>query len=98
MKFQYFLILLIFLSLLSKVAISEDVSPLTEVSSAKKDQVLDFSSGAGVIEGELNRPSILLELSSNFNNFDDLVLLREDFNSYHEIDSTIRFRYFEEKR
>lgn len=62
----------------------------------KKDQVLDFS--AGVIEGELSRPSILMELGSNFKDFDDLLFLREDFNSFHEIDSSTRLRYFEEKK
>ncbi len=67
-----------------------------ENSSGKKEQILDFS--AGIIEGELNRPSILMELGTNFKDFNDLILLREDFNSYHEIDSAVRLRYFEEKK
>jgi hypothetical protein len=66
-----------------------------KVPSQKKEQVLDFS--AGVIEGELNRPSILMELGNNFKDFNDLILLlREDFNSYHQVDSVHRFRFIEE--
>lgn len=60
----------------------------------KKEQVLDFS--AGVIEGELNRPSMLMELGSNYKDFNDLILLREDFNVYHELDSNMRFKYIDE--
>lgn len=62
---------------------------------AKKVHVIDFS--AGVIEGELNRPSMLLEIGDNFKDLDDLLFLREDFNSFHQVDSKIRFRYIEEK-
>jgi hypothetical protein len=65
-----------------------------ENTKSKKEQVLDFS--GGVIEGNLNRPSMLLELGSNYKEFNDLILLREDFNSYHELDSANRFRYVDE--
>ena len=61
-----------------------------------KEQVLDFS--AGVIEGELNRPSILMELGSNFKDFNDLVFLRENFNSFHAVDTKERLRFVEEKK
>ena len=74
----------------SQVVISQDKAV------AKKEQVLDFS--AGVIEGELNRPSILMELGSNFKDFDDLLFLRENFNSFHAIDSQERLRFVEEKK
>jgi hypothetical protein len=59
-----------------------------------KEKVLDFS--GGVIEGDLNRPSMLMELGNNYKEFNDLILLRDDFNSFHEIDSLKRFRYFDE--
>lgn len=59
-----------------------------------KEKVLDFS--GGVIEGELNRPSMLMELGNNYKEFNDLILLRDDFNSFHEVDSLKRFRYFDE--
>ncbi len=65
-------------------------------SGEKKNQVMDFS--AGYIEGELNRPSMLMELGTNFKDFNDLLLQREDFNSYHEVDSSKRLRYFEENK
>lgn len=68
-----------------------EVSQKAEV---KKDNVLDFS--AGVIEGDLNRPSMLMELGSNYKEFNDLVLMREDFNTYHDTDSKFRFRYVDE--
>ena len=61
---------------------------------SKKDNVLDFS--AGVIEGDLNRPSMLMELGSNYKEFNDLVLMRDDFNSFHDVDSKTRFRYVDE--
>ena len=61
----------------------------------KKEQVLDFS--AGVIEGELTPPSILMELGTNFKDFDDLIVLREDFNEFHRLDSAVRLRYIEDK-
>ena len=76
--------------ILSQVVISQDKA------SATKEQVLDFS--AGIIEGELNRPSILMELGSNFKDFDDLIFLRENFNSFHAIDSKERLRFVEEKK
>ena len=69
-------------------------SPKDIVQEKSKEKVLDFS--AGVIEGELNRPSMLMELGSNYKEFNDLILLRDDFNSFHEIDSMKRFRYFDE--
>jgi hypothetical protein len=62
----------------------------------KKEQVLDFS--AGVIEGELTPPSILMELGTNFKDFDDLIVLREDFNEFHRVDSSVRLRYIEENQ
>lgn len=90
MKYHLLLILLFCLFSTSKDVFGQDNSQV------KKDQVLDFS--AGVIEGELSRPSILMELGSGFKDFDDLLLIREDFNSFHAIDSTTRLRYFEEKK
>ena len=89
MKFKY-IYLLILMIIFSQVVISQDKAV------AKKEQVLDFS--AGVIEGELNRPSILMELGSNFKDFDDLLFLRENFNSFHAIDSQERLRFVEEKK
>lgn len=87
--------------LISNVIWAEEVgktdtpdSPKEIVQEKSKEKVLDFS--AGVIEGELNRPSMLMELGSNYKEFNDLILLRDDFNSFHEIDSMKRFRYFDE--
>ena len=88
-KLKY-LFLLVLMVILSQVVISQDKA------SATKEQVLDFS--AGIIEGELNRPSILMELGSNFKDFDDLIFLRENFNSFHAIDSKERLRFVEEKK
>ena len=85
-----FLFLLILLILFSLIAIAQ------EKALEKKEQVLDFS--AGVIEGELNRPSILMELGSNFKDFNDLVFLRENFNTFHVIDTKERLRYVEESK
>jgi hypothetical protein len=78
------------------VLISMINSPLKaeEKTVEKKEQVLEFT--GGVIEGGLNRPSMLMELGSNFKDFNDLILLREDFNKYHKLDSSVRFRYIEE--
>lgn len=85
--YQYFIGIFLSLLLLSTLMAQEEAQ-------AKKEQVLDFS--AGIIEGELNPPSILMELGTNFKDFDDLVLLRENFNKYHKLDSVVRFRYTEE--
>lgn len=85
----YFYALLIYLFLLPAYSVYAD-----ETVVGKRENILDFS--AGIIEGEINRPSILMELGTNFNTFNDLVLLREDFNSFHEVDSIVRLRYMEE--
>ncbi len=69
-------------------------STVTNTPESTKEKVLDFS--GGVIEGELNRPSMLMELGSNYKEFNDLILLRDDFNAFHEVDSQKRFRYFDE--
>ena len=88
-NFRY-IVLLILTAILSQDVISQDKPE------EKKEQVLDFS--AGVIEGELNRPSILMELGSNFKDFNDLIFLRENFNSFHAVDTKERLRFVEEKK
>ena len=65
-----------------------------DIKKSSKEQVLDFS--AGVIEGELNRPRMVLELGSDYNDFNDVVFLREDFNDFHQVDSKVRYRYVRE--
>ncbi len=59
-----------------------------------KKNVLDFS--AGVIEGNVNRPTMLMELGANYKEFNDLVLIRDDFNNFHELDGKKRFKYVDE--
>ena len=88
-NFKY-IVLLILAVVFSQIVISQDKTV------TNKEQVLDFS--AGVIEGELNRPSILMELGSNFKDFNDLIFLRENFNSFHAVDSKDRLRFVEEKK
>ena len=88
-NFKY-IILLIFAVIFSQIVTSQDKAV------AKSEQVLDFS--AGIIEGELNRPSILMELGSNFKDFNDLIFLRENFNSFHVVDTKERLRFVEEKK
>ena len=93
------LLLMICLSAINTFAQStenpENLTTIKEASTEKvKEKVLDFS--GGVIEGELNRPSMLMELGNNYKEFNDLILLRDDFNSFHEVDSIKRLRYFDE--
>jgi hypothetical protein len=73
---------------------SSNPQPENNTPDKVKEKVLDFS--GGVIEGELNRPSMLMELGNNYKEFNDLILLRDDFNSFHEVDSNKRLRYFDE--
>jgi hypothetical protein len=67
---------------------------LVKAEELDKKNVLDFS--AGVIEGNVNRPTMLMELGANYKEFSDLVLIREDFNNFHELDSKKRFKYVDE--
>lgn len=57
----------------------------------KKENIIDFS--VGVIEGELNRPSMLMELGNDFKDLNDIVHSREDFYDFQQSDSKFRFRY-----
>ncbi len=92
---RYILISFLFLTnVYAQDAESSNPQPEKSTTEKVKEKVLDFS--GGVIEGELNRPSMLMELGNNYKEFNDLILLRDDFNSFHEVDSLKRFRYFDE--
>ena len=88
MKLVFFFLMAIAFNIYAQT--TENPEPLEKT----KEKVLDFS--GGVIEGELNRPSMLMELGSNYKEFNDLILLRDDFNSFHDVDSVKRLRYFDE--
>jgi len=90
MKLYKWILYLLFSILIISELMADDKSQ------QKKEQVLNFS--AGVIEGELTPPSILMELGTNFKDFDDLIVLREDFNEYHKLDSATRLRYIEDNQ
>ncbi len=61
----------------------------------KKTQVLDFN--ADVIEGELKKPQLFLELGANVKDFNSLLLNREDFNDFQAVDMKKRLRFIEIK-
>jgi hypothetical protein len=58
-----------------------------------KGNVLDFN--ASVIEGELKRPQLFLELGTDIKDYNSVLLQRDDFNDFHALDMKQRLKYIE---
>lgn len=65
--------------------------PAEAKSAEPKAQVLDFS--GDVIEGELKRPQLFLELVGTTEFMESTLYQREDFNDFHAVDMRKRLRY-----
>lgn len=56
-----------------------------------KSNVLDF--GADVIEGELKKPQLFVELGANIDDLTSIIHLRDNFNDFHAVDQKRRLRF-----
>lgn len=56
-----------------------------------KSNVLDF--GADVIEGELKKPQLFVELGANIDDMTSIIHLRDNFNDFHAVDQKRRLRF-----
>ena len=54
-------------------------------------QTLDF--GADIIEGELKKPQLIMELGANIEDASSIIHLRDNFNDFHAADSKKRLRF-----
>lgn len=63
---------------------------------AQKSNVMDFE--ADVIEGELRRPDLFLQLGNDHMNVESISYGRSNFNDFNKADRFWRVRYFELKR
>jgi hypothetical protein len=60
-------------------------------SRSKNTQTLDF--GADIIEGELKKPQLIMELGANVEDVSSIIHLRDNFNDFHAVDSKKRLRF-----
>lgn len=59
--------------------------------SQKTSNTLDF--GADIIEGELKKPQLFVELGANIEDMTSIIHLRDNFNDFHAIDQKRRLRF-----
>lgn len=72
-------------------AASVTAPALSTTSRSKNTQTLDF--GADIIEGELKKPQLLMELGANVEDVSSIIHLRDNFNDFHAVDSKKRLRF-----
>ncbi len=86
---RYAVIFLFFLA--QHFALGQDTPAPAKKNATAAKNVLYFE--GEIVEGELKKPKLFLELGAKIDDPDSILLSRDDFNDFHKVDMKRRFRF-----